>query len=95
MHGRRVGCVAWHKVSPQGRDASSTIVSVSCDARADEVVGALVPQEAHWLGIWTSPAVQWLRICLPMKGTWAPSLVCEGSTLCGGNSAPQLLSPRT
>ena len=38
MHGRQVGCVAWHKVSPQERDASSTTVSVSCDARADEVV---------------------------------------------------------
>ena len=56
--------------------------------------GALIPQEAHWLGIWTSPVVQWLRICLPTKGTWAPSLVREGSTLCGGTSAPQLLSPR-
>ena len=23
---------------------------------------------------WTSPVVQWLRICLPMQGTGVPSL---------------------
>ena len=28
----------------------------------------------------TSIMVQWLRICLPMQGTWVPSLVLEDST---------------
>ena len=28
----------------------------------------------------TSLAIQWLRICLPIQGTWVPSLVQEDST---------------
>ena len=27
-----------------------------------------------------SQVVQWIRICLPMQGTWVPSLVWEDST---------------
>ena len=27
--------------------------------------------------------VQWLRICLPIQGTWDQSLVQEDSTYCG------------
>ena len=98
MHGRQVDCVAWHKVSPQERDANSTMVHVSCDARLDKV--AWSPHSprnplAGYLGlprkmlrrtdVWTSLVVQWLRTCLPMKGPRAPSLVPEGPTLCGGN----------
>ena len=70
-------------LSPQERDANSTMVTVSCDARGDKVVWSPhSPRSplAGYLGlprktdVWTSPAVQWLRICLPMKGTRAPSL---------------------
>ena len=35
----------------------------------------------------TSLVVQWMRICLPAKGTWGPSLVQEDST-CGGGNKP-------
>ena len=31
----------------------------------------------------TSLVVQWLRICLPMQGTWVRSLVQEDPTCCG------------
>ena len=31
---------------------------------------------------WTSLVVQWLRIHLPMQGSWVPSLVEEDSTCC-------------
>ena len=39
--------------------------------------------------------VQWLRICLPMQGTWVRTLVREDFTSRGGNQArvPQLQSP--
>ena len=30
--------------------------------------------------LWTFLVVQWLRVCLPMQGTWACSLVLEDST---------------
>ena len=30
-----------------------------------------------------SLVVQWLRICLPMQGTWVQALVCEDPTFCG------------
>ena len=45
------------------------------------------------LGI--SLVVQWLRICLPMQGTWVQSLVLEDPTCRGATKpgrAPQLLS---
>ena len=32
----------------------------------------------HW--IWTSLVAQWIRICLPVQGTWVQSLVWEDST---------------
>ena len=32
----------------------------------------------------TSMMVKWLRVCLPMQGTWARSLVQEDSTCCEG-----------
>ena len=32
---------------------------------------------------WTSPVAQWLRIRLPMQGTWVRSLVQEDPTCCG------------
>ena len=35
----------------------------------------------EWAG--TSLVVQWLRIHLPVQGTWARSLIWEGSTCCG------------
>ena len=43
---------------------------------------------------WTSLVVQWLRICLPVQGTWVWYLVWEDST-CHGAAGPvtQLLSP--
>ena len=31
----------------------------------------------------TSLVAQWLRICLPMQGTWARALVRENATCCG------------
>ena len=31
---------------------------------------------------WASLVVQWLRICLPMQGTWAQVLVQEDLTCC-------------
>ena len=34
-------------------------------------------------GCQTSLVAQWIRIHLPMKGTWVPSLVQEDSTWCG------------
>ena len=38
--------------------------------------------------------VQWLRICLPMQGTWVCSLVQEDSTYMGNSAhVPQLLKP--
>ena len=36
---------------------------------------------------WTSLVVQWLRICLPMQGSWVPSLVREDPT-CSGTTKP-------
>ena len=51
----------------------------------------------------TSLVVQWLRICLPMQGTWVQSLVREDPTCRGATRSvchncwacePQLLSPR-
>ena len=66
----------------------------------------------HWLHGWhqrtefrTSLVVQWLRICLPMRGTRVQSLdregpTCRGATkpqqlsLCSRAREPQLLSPR-
>ena len=35
----------------------------------------------------TSLVIQWLRICLPMQGTWVPSLIQEDPT-CHGASKP-------
>ena len=42
----------------------------------------------------TSLVVQWIRICLPMQGTWVQFLVREDSTCCGATKpvCPQLLS---
>ena len=34
----------------------------------------------HWIG--TSLVAQWIRMCLPMQGTWVQSLVQEDSTCC-------------
>ena len=47
----------------------------------------------------TSLGVQWLRVCLPMQGTWVQSLVREDPTCYGGNQAltpevPKPVSPR-
>ena len=53
--------------------------------------------------LWTSLAVQWLRIHLPMQGTWIWSLVQEDSTCCRATKpmrrnywahVSQLLKPR-
>ena len=41
--------------------------------------------------------VQWLRICLPMQGTWVPSLVREGihmGQLSSGATTIELVCPR-
>ena len=35
------------------------------------------------LGVETSLVVQWLRICLPVQGTWIQSLVQEDATYLG------------
>ena len=46
----------------------------------------------------TSPVVQWLRICLPVQGTWVQSLVQKEPTCRGSNQAyagSQLLSLHT
>ena len=44
----------------------------------------------------TSPVAQWLRICLPMQGTWVWSLVREDPTCWGATKhMPQLLSLRS
>ena len=40
---------------------------------------------------WSSLVVQWLRICLPMQGTWVWFLV-RNSTCCGAH-VPQILVP--
>ena len=51
-----------------------------------------------WAGnwTWTSLVVQWIRICLPMQGTWVWSLVQEDSTCRGANTAPvPQLSPHS
>ena len=40
------------------------------------------------LNNWTSLVVQWIRICLPMQGTWVPSLIREDST-CRGTTKPR------
>ena len=34
-------------------------------------------------GLGTSLVAQWLRICLPMQGTWLRALVREDPTCCG------------
>ena len=40
-------------------------------------------QPDHWLlkdeSVWTSLAAQWIRICLPMQGTWVQPLDQEDS----------------
>ena len=36
----------------------------------------------------TSLVVQWLRTCLPMQGTWVPSLIQEDSTCSAGQRSP-------
>ena len=42
----------------------------------------------------TSLVVQWLRICLPVQGTWVRSLVRGDSICCGAtNPIQQLLEP--
>ena len=54
------------------------------------------------ISVWqnrTSLVVQWLRIHLPMQGTWVRSLVQEDSTCCQASKPPlscdlHLLSPR-
>ena len=38
-------------------------------------------------GGWASLVVQWLRICLPMQGTWVRALVWEDPT-CRGATGP-------
>ena len=43
---------------------------------------------------WTFQVVQWLRIRLPIQGTWVGSLVREDSTCDGTTCKPQLLSLR-
>ena len=45
-------------------------------------------------GYLSSLVVQWLRIHLPMQGTWVGSLVWEDSTCNRATSKPQLLSLR-
>ena len=48
---------------------------------------------------WTSVVIQWLRICLPMQGTWVQSLVWEDPTcmeqlsLCARTTESALRSP--
>ena len=42
----------------------------------------------------TSLVVQWLRICLPMQGTWIQSLVWEDSTYLG-ETKPQCRNDRS
>ena len=46
--------------------------------------------KAEKLGI--SLVVQWLRICLPMQGTWVQSLVQELRSTCHRATKPQLLN---
>ena len=46
--------------------------------------GPLTSSWSSWelirnVNFWTSVVVQWLRICLPMQGTWVRSLVQEDS----------------
>ena len=54
--------------------------------------------ENFWdLFSWPFLVVHWLRICLPMQGTWVLSLVQEDCTCCRAARLvwPQLLSPCT
>ena len=42
----------------------------------------------RYTSIGTSLVVQWLRICLPIQGTWLPALVPEGATCHGEQLSP-------
>ena len=48
-----------------------------------------IKKTINWMKKWpkTCPVVHWLRIPLPMQGTWVWSLLCEDST-CQGATKP-------
>ena len=44
------------------------------------------PSTDEWIKkmwYWASLVAQWLRVCLPMQGTWVRALVWEDPTCCG------------
>ena len=63
--------IAWHYTAKNNQEMSS--VCLGCQVLHKKLL------------YWTSLVVQWLRICLPMQGTWVQSLVqedppCQGAT---------------
>ena len=58
---------------------------------SSRVLGSLKPIKlflfSNNIPLGASLVVQWLRICLPMQGTWVRALVCEDLT-CRGATRP-------
>ena len=49
-----------------------------------------IPKISEEMGFWASLVAQWLRICLPMQGTWVRSLVREDPTCHGATMSVNL-----
>ena len=68
------------------------------------VLKVISQSNSKFLGLGTSLVAQWLRLCLPMQGTWVQALVGEDPTCCEATKPvshnywdrpPQLLKART
>ena len=68
-----------------------TLATIICVATKSIYIKEVEPTSLYnsplFKNFWASLVVQWLRICLPMQGTWVRALVWEDPT-CRGATKP-------
>ena len=69
----------------KGHHEPTGLLNLTANLRVSSVLYfPLLDELSHWNPtFWTSLVVQWLRIRLPMQGTWVQALVWEDPTYCG------------
>ena len=93
----------WKKLFCEKRNQKKAGVAILISDKTDFKIKTIIRDKGHYIMIngtiqeeditivniyaGTSLVVQWLRICLPMQGTWVRALVWEDPT-CRGATKP-------